>query len=137
MTVYADAVRTRDEAQDRWDVEWIEGDVPELPVPWTVFSSRNLSPEHCRVVQVMGDAMSPELRNGDLAMIDTRQTRPVDGEIYAVLVEDQVVLRRLYRHVGGLEMRGTDPGLPAWRFDNADIAGQVAQVLGKVVYRAG
>ena len=54
------------------------------------------------LMKVTGDSMRPTLENGDLALINLTQTDVVSGGIYAVGLEDSVVVKRLERFPGKL-----------------------------------
>lgn len=47
------------------------------------------------VVPVVGDSMIPDLRDGDLALIDHTETSLVDSELYAVRFSDTVHIKRV------------------------------------------
>ena len=44
----------------------------------------SLAPSKCILMDVYGDSMSPDIKSGDTAMIDTSKTDIVDGNIYAL-----------------------------------------------------
>lgn len=60
-----------------------------------------VSAEHAACVKVSGDSMEPVLPDGCTAGIDTSSTRIKDGDIYAVDYEGQLLVKRLYRILGG------------------------------------
>jgi len=47
-------------------------------------SIRDVYNGQLRVIRVIGDSMSPVLRNDDKVVVDTRRTKPQDGEVVAV-----------------------------------------------------
>lgn len=59
-------------------------------------------PSKMVLMTVTGDSMRPTLENGDLALINLAQTDVVNGGIYAVGLEDSVVVKRLERLPGKL-----------------------------------
>lgn len=59
-------------------------------------------PSKMVLMTVTGDSMRPTLENGDLALISLAQTDVVSGGIYAVGLEDSVVVKRLERLPGKL-----------------------------------
>ena len=53
------------------------------------------------VISVTGDSMEPDLREGDLVLIDHAQTRPRDGLIYIVRYSDGLYAKRVQMLLGG------------------------------------
>jgi SOS-response transcriptional repressor LexA len=52
--------------------------------------------EHLNVLRVTGESMEPELRDGDIIMIDRLQTKVGDG-LYVVTFGDEVYVKRVQR----------------------------------------
>ena len=59
-------------------------------------------PSQMVLMTVTGDSMRPTLENGDMALIYLAQTEVIAGGIYAVGLEDSVVVKRLERLPGKL-----------------------------------
>jgi len=51
-------------------------------------------------VKVSGASMEPALWDGDIAIINTDDTTPRDGEVFAVNFEGEMVIKRLRRDAG-------------------------------------
>lgn len=56
------------------------------------------------LMDVVGNSMEPEIRHGDLALIDQSQTAVVAYAIFAVGVEDTVLIKRLEKRPGALAL---------------------------------
>lgn len=56
------------------------------------------------LMDVVGNSMEPEIRHGDMALIDQSQTAIVAYAIYAVGVEDTVLIKRLEKRPGALAL---------------------------------
>ena len=71
---------------------WAEQNIEEhLPIPSTLFGGGELFALH-----VLGDSMmGAGIRNGDIAIIQ-RRDRVENGEIAAVLIEQEATLKRVY-----------------------------------------
>ena len=54
------------------------------------------------LMDVVGNSMEPEIRHGDMALIDQSQTAVVAHAIYAVGVEDTVLVKRVEKQPGAL-----------------------------------
>ena len=74
---------------------------------------RNLGqPTNLELVPIVGDSMEPDLRDGDLALIDTSLTDRVEGMLVLV-VEGRLVAKRLRNAAGGMiELVSSNPAYP-------------------------
>lgn len=59
-------------------------------------------PDQMVLMDVVGNSMEPELRHGDMALIDQSQTAVVAHAVYAVGVEDTVLVKRVEKRPGAL-----------------------------------
>jgi SOS-response transcriptional repressor LexA len=57
------------------------------------------------LLDVLGDSMEPTLRNGDTILIDRADTEVHDGLIYLVGFQQQLLVKRLFRDVGGIVLK--------------------------------
>lgn len=88
-------------------------------------------------VRVKGDSMiGARIFDGDLVFC---KEQPVveNGEIAAVLIGDEVVLKRVYRHESSMELRSENPMYPPMNYEDPvapeiRILGKAVQVLGEV-----
>jgi phage repressor protein C with HTH and peptisase S24 domain len=71
-----------------FDRQWIEG---ELRVP----------ADRLALAVARGDSMRPTLHSGDIVLIDKRDTGPLRDDIYAVLLDGEVYVKRLQRGLDG------------------------------------
>lgn len=88
---------------------------------------------HLQGLYMRGDSMSPTLRNGDSLLINTNQTKILDGEIYAIRDGDKIYIRRLQTQIGGSVRLVSDN--PA--YEASDEAAETLPVLGRVVWKGG
>ncbi|MFN3288307.1 MAG: XRE family transcriptional regulator [Sphingomonadaceae bacterium] len=86
-----------------WDLAISAGDGRDLfegpPAKWMPFrrdfiSRRFGGAERLAMLRVEGDSMEPELRGGDVVMIDRAQREPREG-LFAVRLGDQAMIKRL------------------------------------------
>ncbi|CAE7405648.1 CI [Symbiodinium microadriaticum] len=56
---------------------------------------RDLSPQHLSVLAVRGDSMEPKLADGDLVLVDDRQTAPTDGWTYVFDYDQHLYVKAL------------------------------------------
>ncbi|PPC77916.1 hypothetical protein C4K68_07675 [Pokkaliibacter plantistimulans] len=80
---------------DREEVtQWTE-------IPHEFIASDGLSALSLAAVHISGDSMTPRLQNGDRVLIDTADKQIKDGKVYAIAVEDELRVKRLFKKIGG------------------------------------
>jgi len=60
--------------------------------------ARKGSADHMVAMEVFGQSMEPVIREGDTVLIDQSQKNIIAGAIYAVGVEDTILIKRLEKH---------------------------------------
>ncbi len=92
------------------------------------------NPEDMVLMEVSGDSMEPELRDGDTVLINQGQVDVLDGKVYAVGVEDTVVVKQVERLPGVLVLRSTNPAHKPREIDmRGDLAAMV-RIIGRVIW---
>ncbi len=54
--------------------------------------------ERMVLMEVFGNSMSPEIKDGDTVLIDQSQTDIFAGRVYAIGIEDTIMVKRIERH---------------------------------------
>lgn len=81
-------------------------------------------------LRVKGDSMvGDHIIDGDVVVV-RRQEEVSQGEIAAVLLDDEVTLKRVYRNAGRLELRSSNPAVPAITIGSGQAE---PRLLGKAV----
>jgi transcriptional regulator with XRE-family HTH domain len=57
------------------------------------------------LLDVMGDSMEPTLRHGDTILVDKSDIEVHDGQIYLIGFQEQLLVKRLFRDVGGIVLK--------------------------------
>ena len=104
-------------------------DYLSFPTAWL---SRKGSAAAMVAMEVFGQSMEPLIREGDTVLIDQSQTRIMAGAIYAVGVDDTILVKRLEKHPDALVLCS----------DNTDFspihlhaeALEKVRVLGRVIW---
>jgi len=112
------------ELDHRDDGEW------DVPTRW--LERKGYNPRHLLAIEVRGESMEPNLYDGDLVVINTADTRLVNGEVYAVNYEGEAVIKRLIRE-GGMWYLSSDNAQP--KFARRVCHGRECIVIGKIVRR--
>lgn len=83
-------------------------------------------------ISVSGESMETSLYDGDLVVINTADTKPVDGQVFAANYEGEVVIKRLIREAGQwwLSSDNTDKR----RYPNK-LADESTFIIGKVIHK--
>lgn len=88
-----------------------------------------------RLMRVTGDSMEPTLRDEDVVLIDLSQTEIYTGKIYAVGIDEEIVVKRLDKKPGQLVLvsdnRQFYPALEVTMDEGASV-----RVLGRVIWMA-
>lgn len=100
----------------------------------SAFLHRKGNPQRMVVMRVDGDSMSPEIRDGDMVLIDQGKTEIRLGRIFAVGFEDSIYLKRIDKEPGKLLLKSVNP---AYTPIEIKLGGQEAdsfRVIGQVLW---
>lgn len=103
-------------------------------------NDRGLDPRRLVAVEVAGDSMAPEYKDGDVIVVDTREAPLKSGFVYVFRVDHELRLKRLYRNLNGsITIRSDNRDDPQFQHDEtltpADL--DQVQIIGEVVWRGG
>jgi len=84
-------------------------------------------------IEVKGQSMEPGLYDGDTVVINTADTKPKDGEVYAVNYEGEAVIKRMVRDYGFWWLVSDNPDQR--RFPRKQCSGEMCIVIGKVIHK--
>ena len=91
------------------------------------------SPQGKYLLAVSGDSMSPTIQNGDTVMLDTISTHIFDGNIYALRMDDTIMIKRLALRPGEKIMVISDN---REEYEPYEAARKDIHVLGRIVWFA-
>jgi phage repressor protein C with HTH and peptisase S24 domain len=97
------------------------------------FVKRGYVPDKLLAVTVSGQSMEPGLYDGDTVVINTADTRPTDGEAFAVNYEGELLIKRLVRD-NGLWWLSSDNS-DQRKFPRKQCAGDLCLIIGKIVHK--
>ncbi|MDO5621239.1 MAG: LexA family transcriptional regulator [Paracoccus sp. (in: a-proteobacteria)] len=96
---------------------------------------RGLKPGNLAVISVRGDSMAPDLRNGDLILIDRADATPDairEGRIYVVKFDGDLYVKRIQRAPGKrLILVSSNPAYQPVTVEEGDMDG--IKIIGRVV----
>jgi phage repressor protein C with HTH and peptisase S24 domain len=114
-----------------------ESEVGKLAFRRDWIRQKGLSTKDLVVIRVVGDSMSPTIRDGALVLVDTSQEHAKADGIYVIMVDGHLMAKRLQPDLagGGLYIRSDNP---AYREQHltADQAADF-RVIGRVVWAGG
>lgn len=91
-------------------------------------------PDDMVLMEVSGDSMEPELRNGDTVLINQGQVDVLAGKVYAVGIEDTVVVKQVERRPGALVLRSSNPAYAPMEIDMRGDLADTVRIIGRVIW---
>ncbi|SKA74058.1 Phage repressor protein C, contains Cro/C1-type HTH and peptisase s24 domains [Paucidesulfovibrio gracilis DSM 16080] len=93
---------------------------------------RKGDPRAMVLMQVVGNSMEPELQDGDMVLIDQSKTDVYAGGIYAVGVEDTVLVKRIEKLPGQLVLHSDNTDYSPIRLSGDELLN--VRIIGKVLW---
>ncbi|CCH49968.1 LexA family transcriptional regulator [Pseudodesulfovibrio piezophilus] len=90
------------------------------------------NPSNMVLMEVIGNSMEPEIKEGDMVLIDESRTDVLSGGIYAVGVEDTVMVKRVERLPGTLVLRSDNLDYAPIHLSGDELNN--VRVIGKVLW---
>ncbi len=97
--------------------------------PWL---DRKGRPDEMVLMDVFGDSMEPEIKQGDTVLIDQSQQNILAGAIYAVGVEDTVMVKRLEKRPNALVLLSDNRAYSPIVLQGDEL--ETVRVIGKIVW---
>lgn len=93
---------------------------------------RKGTPGEMVLMDVFGASMEPEIREGDTALVDQSQQSILAGAIYAVGVEDTVMVKRMEKRPGALVLISDNTDYAPIELRGQEV--ETIRIIGKVVW---
>lgn len=90
------------------------------------------SPEQMVLMDIFGNSMEPELKDGDTVLIDTSQKDILAGAVYAVGVDDTIMVKRIEKHPNKLVLLSDNKDYAPIYLAGGD--SNSVRVIGKVLW---
>lgn len=84
------------------------------------------------LMDIFGNSMEPEIKDGDTVLIDETQKDILAGAIYAVGIEDTIMVKRLEKHPSGLVLLSENRDYPPIHL--AENETNCVRIIGKVIW---
>lgn len=115
-----------------YEVEYENGESEPIFMAKRWFDQNGYKPGKMLAVRVTGRSMEPRLYDGDLVVINTDDTRLVDGEPYAANYEGELVIKRLKRDGGNWYLSSDNPDKARY---SDKLCADGCGIIGRIVYR--
>jgi transcriptional regulator with XRE-family HTH domain len=117
-------------------VQWEIREKNALPFNEGFFKAIGSNPADCKLVVCHGRSMEPFLYDKDMIMVDTKKTVPREEKIYALWLEDEPLVKQVFKRPGGgLILHSFNSAYPD-KIIEADQLDRL-QIFGQCVYRSG
>ena len=84
------------------------------------------------LLDIFGNSMEPELKDGDTVLIDESQKDIIAGAVYAVGVEDTILVKRVEKHPKKLVLRSDNTAYVPIFLEGAEA--DDVRIIGKVIW---
>ncbi len=108
-------------------------DTFDLDEDWV--QTKGLIPERLLAIRVKGESMVPALYDGDTVVVNTLDTAPKDGVVFAVNYEGEAVIKRLVRDAGNWWLASDNADQR--RYHRKVCHGDSCILIGRIVKREG
>lgn len=115
----------------RTEPETYDGSTLTVPLEWVL--RRGYDPDRLIAIRVRGESMEPTLYADDLVIVNTDDTKLVDGQVYAVNYEGEAVIKRLTRDAGRWWL--TSDNADQRKYHRKSCEGTECIIVGRVVKR--
>ncbi|OQY50064.1 MAG: transcriptional regulator [Desulfobacteraceae bacterium 4572_87] len=84
------------------------------------------------LMDIFGNSMAPELKDGDTVLVDESQKAIIAGALYAVGIEDTVMVKRVEKHPNKLVLQSDNKDYAPIFLREGEM--DMARIIGKVVW---
>lgn len=73
----------------------------KIPFPPSFLKDKNVTENSMKIIKAKGDSMANFIKDGDLVGINLAQTEIIDGEIYAVYLAGEGMIKQIFKEADG------------------------------------
>ena len=84
------------------------------------------------LINVYGNSMEPELKDGDTVLIDTSRKEILAGSIYAVGIDDTIMVKRIEKHPGKLVLISDNKDYETLYLSQSEM--DSVRIIGKILW---
>lgn len=98
------------------------------------YLARKGRPDDMVLMDMAGDSMAPEIRSGDMLLIDRGQNQIVPGGVFAVAIDEDVAIKHVERTPGKIVLWSRNKDFPAIEVDlRGGLSGSI-RIIGRVLW---
>ncbi len=113
-------------------IEYSDEEGPPIVFRRDWYDRNGYRPEKLLAVRVCNGSMEPGLYDGDTVIVNTDVADPVDGAVFAVNYEGEMVVKRLVRDAGQWWLSSDNPDQRRYPRKVCD---EHCQLLGRIVHK--
>lgn len=104
----------------------------QMMTPAALKAYTKTNPDDVKIINAIGDSMSPTINSGDFVWIDISCTTPRSDGLYVIVIGDSMSIKRLQIHpfTGSISIKSDNQRYEDYTAENADDI----RVVGKVIY---
>ena len=119
---------------EQTEIEFVKKQPQAFRADW--IRQKHLKPAKLAAMSASGNSMEPRIWDGDSLVVDTSQTRVVDGKVYALWYDGGERVKRLFGMPGGgLRISSDNPAFETIEVSADEL--EHVRILGRVVHIAG
>ncbi len=115
-----------------YSVEYLNGDKAPIIFRRDWIESNGLNPEHLYAIKISGHSMETSLYDGDLVVVNVDDNKAIDGDVFAVNYEGELVIKRMLRQAGNWYLSSDNPDKRRY---SDKLCNENCIVIGKVIYK--
>jgi phage repressor protein C with HTH and peptisase S24 domain len=113
-------------------IEPLDGDLAPIFFRKDWLLKRGWDASHLHAIEVHGESMETGLYEGDLVVVNSADTKLIDGEVYAANYEGELVIKRFIRESGEWWLTSDNPDKRRYPKKLAD---ENCFIIGRVVHK--
>ncbi|WP_291302816.1 S24 family peptidase [Desulfovibrio sp. MES5] len=98
------------------------------------FLHRKGTPSKMVLMRVSGDSMEPEIKHGDVVLLDQGKTTILPGRMYAVGIEEAIYVKQIDTIPGKLILKSMNPAYSPIEVDMRGDLAEQARVIGQILW---
>lgn len=110
------------------------GDDTSIDIPLRFIEENNLVAQCLLAIHIKGDSMWPLMIDGDVVVINIADTRPINGELYAINFDGEAVVKQMIYSGGQWYLASMNPDP---QYKRRICRGGECIVVGRVVFQPG
>lgn len=115
-----------------YSVEYLNGDKAPIIFRRDWVESNGFDPESLYAIKISGHSMETSLYDGDLVVVNVDDIKAVDGDVFAVNYEGELVVKRMLRQSGSWYLSSDNPDKRKY---SDKICHEECILIGRVIYK--